>query len=204
MGSAGPGGANGPGVSGLGELSAGGSQAIVISSDTLVDEDNDTAQDLYLRSGSTTTLLTGGTQNLDAKFIGLSTDATRITFYTDEALLPGDTDTQRDIYQWSGGALTLLSTTATGGNGSFQTNGAVSPDGTTAYLTTADPLLPADTDAEQDVYVRSGGTTSLASTGPTGVTAACPGCSGSTAAATSWAPRPRTTPSASTSPTTSD
>jgi hypothetical protein len=148
----------------------------------LVSTDTDAAVDLYQRSGGTTTLVSVGQVNgngdYDADFMGASADGTHIFFQTNEPLVSGDTDsgcvdqgdpTQRpcrDIYERFNGTTTLVTT---GGNGSFDADfvGA-STDGSKVFFETSEKLLAADTDSNVDVYQRSGGTTTLLSTGPNG------------------------------------
>src|SRR5262245_31455628 len=62
-----------------------------------------------------------------------------------------------------------VSTGPAGGNGAFQGFFAgASADGSRVFFATQEPLVGADTDTELDVYERSGGQTTLVSTGPTG------------------------------------
>ena len=62
-----------------------------------------------------------------------------------------------------------VSTGPAGGNGSIPAcyRGS-SADGTRVFFTTDEQLVTADTDSSGDVYERSGGTTTLVSTGPAG------------------------------------
>ena len=83
--------------------------------------------------------------------------------------MSADTDARDDVYERSGGQTTLVSTGPAGGNG---TNNAffagASADGGRVFFQTVEPLVSADTDTEFDVYERSGGQTTLVSTGPAG------------------------------------
>src|SRR4029453_11044427 len=74
-----------------------------------------------------------------------------------------------DVYERSGGQTALLSTAPAGGNGTFPSifRGA-SADGSRGFIATYEPLVSADTDTFLDLYERSGGQTTLVSTGPTG------------------------------------
>src|SRR5438477_5089264 len=58
----------------------------------------------------------------------------------------------------------------TGGNGAFDAiiPAVLSADGSHAFFRTYESLVPADTDAQPDVYERAGGSTTLVSTGPNG------------------------------------
>jgi hypothetical protein len=79
-------------------------------------------------------------------------------------------DTAKDIYERTGGVTTLVSTGPADGNGPFDTDNAiVSADGTSVFFITAEKLVAADTDPDRaDLYERSGGVTTLLSTGPAG------------------------------------
>ncbi len=62
-----------------------------------------------------------------------------------------------------------ISTGLGGGNGGFNAIYAgSSADGSAVYFETTEQLDAADTDSAQDLYARSGGETSLVSTGPAG------------------------------------
>ena len=99
----------------------------------------------------------------------MSADGARVLFSTAESLVSADTDTQTDLYERSGGQTTLISIGPDGGNGPFGANFAgVSTDGASVLFETSEPLISADTDAQNDVYERSGGQTTLISTGPAG------------------------------------
>jgi len=63
----------------------------------------------------------------------------------------------------------LVSTGPEGGNAAIDVaNFGISPDGSRSFFTTAERLVPADTDDQLDLYQRAGGSTTLVSTGPTG------------------------------------
>ena len=139
--------------------------------------DFDTSQDVYERTGTTTTHLSigpaGGNGNeefdYEAAFDGASADGTKVWLHTDETLTADDTDAANDVYQRSGASITRLSTGPAGGNGAAHAffDGA-SDDGARVFFDTQEPLAGADTDASTDVYERSGATTTLISTGPAG------------------------------------
>ena len=142
--------------------------------DQLTTGDTDSEADVYERSGGTTTTLlstgpAGGNGALGSSFKGSSADGSRVFFETDERLTSGDTDSNTDVYQRSGGTTTLLSTGPSGGNGAIDAFLAdVSKDGTHAWIETRESLVAGDTDSYQDVYDRTGTTTTLVSTGPSG------------------------------------
>ncbi len=99
-------------------------------------------------------------------------DDSRAYFATDEPLLPTDTDSSVDIYERSGGALTLVTIGAPScspgcGNGAFDIDveGGLHlvPDG--IVFSTGESLLPADTDGAVDIYRRTEGGLELVSGG---------------------------------------
>jgi hypothetical protein len=139
----------------------------------LTGADTDSQADVYERSGGTTTLVstgtTGGNGAFGSSFKWTSSDGSRVVFETDERLTSADTDSNTDVYQRAGGTTTLLSTGPTGGNGAVDAFfGGATKDGTHVWIETRESLVAADTDGRQDVYERSGGTTTLTSTGPSG------------------------------------
>ena len=143
------------------------------TNESLVPGDADSKQDVYQRAGGTTTLVStgpsGGNGNFDASWQGASSDGSRVWLGTFEQLAPTDTDSTYDIYERSGGTTTQLSLGPAGGNGPYDTLFAgATPDGSSVFLETMEPLVSADTDSYLDVYQRSGGTTTLISTGPNG------------------------------------
>jgi hypothetical protein len=112
---------------------------------------------------------TGGNGAADVFFSFASGDGARVFFETPESLVAGDTDTAYDIYQREGGATTLISIGPTGGNGNFDAfPDDVSKDGSRVFFETDERLVAGDTDSFFDVYERSGSTTTLVSTGPSG------------------------------------
>ena len=150
-----------------------GTRVFFDTEEKLVSGDTDNQFDVYERSGGTTTLISigssGGNGALDARFRGASDDGSKVFVETDESLVPGDTDTVTDIYERSGGSTTLISTGPSGGNGSFFADfSAASADGSVVIFSTDESLVAADTDARVDLYQRSGGTTTLVSTGSAG------------------------------------
>ena len=139
----------------------------------LVSTDTDATEDVYERSGGQTTLVstgvTGGNGAFDASFERASEDGARVLFRTVESLVSADTDAVVDVYERSDGQTTLVSTGPAGGNGAVSAffKGA-SADGARVFFDTAERLVSGDTDTFLDLYERSGGQTTLVSTGPTG------------------------------------
>jgi hypothetical protein len=73
------------------------------------------------------------------------------------------------VYERSGGQTTLVSTGPAGGNGDPDAEFVgSSEDGGRTFFLTEERMVSADTDAFEDVYQRSGGQTTLVSTGPAG------------------------------------
>src|SRR5205823_13778250 len=111
----------------------------------------------------------GGNGSIGAGFSGSSADGRHVFFTTTESLVPADTDSSADVYDRSNGVTTLVSTGDIGGNGAFSARFAgATPDGTHVFFETNEKLVTGDTDGSQDVYDRSGGSTTLVSTGPSG------------------------------------
>ena len=140
--------------------------------------DTDNEIDVYERSGSTTTWISFGpaggngdpSRHFHAFFAGASADGLKVYFETDEILTGDDDDPTFDVYQRQGGVTTRISTGPNGGNDEWDASyrGSIA-DGTKVWFQTNEPIVATDTDANfQDVYERSGGTTTtLLSTGPT-------------------------------------
>jgi hypothetical protein len=112
---------------------------------------------------------TGGNGAADGFFSFASANGSRAFFETPESLVAGDTDNAYDLYERQGGTTTLISTGPSGGNANLDVFPAdVSADGLRVFFETEESLVPADSDGFFDVYERSGGTTTLISTGSTG------------------------------------
>jgi hypothetical protein len=150
--------------------SANGSRVFFRTNEPLVSADTDASQDVYERSGGTTKRVSAGQINGNgaspATFQGASADGTRVFFDTVEKLVSGDTDAFNDVYQRAGGTTKRVSAGQINGNGAINAafQGA-SADGARVFFLTQEPLVPADTDAFQDIYERSAGVTKLASAG---------------------------------------
>jgi hypothetical protein len=112
---------------------------------------------------------------------GIAADGHVAVFSTKEQMVPGDNDSQVDIYARAKDA-TLgeyvtreVSIGPLGGNDAYDAQyDGVSADGTKVFFSTKEPLVPADGDHSEDVYVRdlSSNTTTLVSLGD-------PSCAGS-------------------------
>lgn len=160
----------------------GSSDAVIFTTaEPLTATDEDTSQDVYERSGTTTTLLSQGDPSCtasecgngppDAEFIRASVDGSHVFFVTDESLvedepsIDGDSDERDDVYQRSSGVTTLISTGPLNGDGPFDARlHGVSQDGSVAVFVTEERLtLEDDFASEDDVYARSAAETLLVS-----------------------------------------
>jgi large repetitive protein len=156
--------------------SADGSIVFFTTTESFVPADADYGQeDVYASSGGVTTLVstnTAGTANgfSGAVFSGASADGSKVFFTTFEKLAASDTDAQLDIYERSAGTTTQVSTNTAGtANGAFFAGfDGASADGSKVFFTTPESLAASDTDAEFDIYERSGGTTTQVSTNSAG------------------------------------
>jgi hypothetical protein len=91
-----------------------------------------------------------------------------VFFTVTESLVSADTDGATDIYERAGGTTTLISTGPANSSAALPTFAAASAGGSRVFFSTKESLVSTDTDAgASDVYERSGGTTTLISTGPT-------------------------------------
>jgi hypothetical protein len=143
------------------------------TSEVLVAADEDSAQDVYVRSEGATELVSTGPESRNgpapASFQWASPDGSRAIFSTGEALVPADTDAVQDVYERDGGETTLVSTGPEGGNGGFSSAFAkASGDGSHVFFVTAEQLVEEDEDEIADIYLRGEGETALVSTGPIG------------------------------------
>jgi hypothetical protein len=161
---------NGPFTVNFSGNSTDGTRVFFNTSEQLVPEDTDASIDIYERSGNATKRISAGQVNgngaCGAFFERASNDGSRVFFTTDEQLVPGDTDAATDIYQRTGDATKRVSVGAVNGNGAFPVSfQGASDDGSRVFFRTDEQLVPGDTDSRPDIYERSGGTTTLVSTG---------------------------------------
>jgi hypothetical protein len=156
--------------------SADGTRAFLATDERLVDADADTLLDIYRRdltNGVTALVSVPGTCpaaiDCSASYGAASSDGSRVYFETAERLGGEDVDSVQDVYSWTGGVATLVSLGPDGGSGpEAATFAGASDDGGSVYFETTESLVSSDTDEAGDVYQRSGGTTTLVSTGSTG------------------------------------
>jgi hypothetical protein len=166
---------NGPGPATFAGSSSDGAAVFFLTSDSLVPGDGDSSQDVYRRAGGVTTLVSTGAAGGDAespaslRWVSPDGSSASVLFDTDEALTAADKDKALDIYRWSAGVTTLVSTGPAGGNGEFNAGfSGASGDGADVFLVTLEPLVAQDTDTGFDVYDIAEGTVRLVSTGPVG------------------------------------
>jgi hypothetical protein len=172
------------------DVSSDGTRVFFETNESLTLDDNDYGRlDIYERSNGTTTLATKGTQDDISYGWDASRDGSSLVFMTLEPLVPEDVDTGacvdydeygnpngarpcEDVYEYSNGLLKLVSTGPIGGGGGSDAEfplpplRSVSDDGDHVFFSTAEPLVSEDGDTATDVYERSGGETTLTSTGP--------------------------------------
>jgi hypothetical protein len=142
--------------------------------ESLVGADTDFSFDIYQRFGTTTSLMSVGSQpgvDLDTNFVAASKDGSRVFFSTRDQLVPQDTDAGLDIYERAGGVTTMFPSSsaaaATSGAVDYQLfSSGSSQDGSRMLFTTRQQLAPEDTDGAVDLYLRStGGSFTLISVG---------------------------------------
>ena len=143
----------------------------------LTSNDGDTnVQDVYQRSGGTTTLISQPTGVPDtpagsSNFRGASADGSRVFFETAQKMTLGDDDGGiQDVYERAGSTTTFISqpSAVTDPAASMQF-ADTSRDGLRVFFITIGKLTADDTDStRQDIYQRAGGATTLLSK-PTGV-----------------------------------
>ena len=185
--STGPANSNGPEPARFQTASPDGSHVVFATAAARTPDDSDGAVDLYERSGTTTSLVTEGTAQgvvalnrgergtfgIPSQRAVISSDGSRVIFATAESLSPADVDDQVDIYEAAGGPIQLLST----GPADDGTCPAVdcdaelessSPDASRIVFDTREALVAGDADGANDLYERSGDTTTLLSVGAGG------------------------------------
>ena len=138
------------GSAGWGGATPDGSQVWFTALDDLEAGDTDGLNDAYEWNGATQTLVSTATPTTGANFVGASTDGTRIFFSTTEPIAAGD-GFDDDIYERYRGAIWLATPGTTVAGASLNAEG-ITPNGRFLAVNSTDPLDPADTDGEDDVY----------------------------------------------------
>jgi hypothetical protein len=159
--------------------SASGDRVFFVSDEPLASGDVDTATDVYARdlpSGPTVLVSAGTAPNVTAGFAAASSDGGTAFFTTTESLSGADANNATDVYRWSGGAPTLVTsgtcTQVTGCGSSFN---AATGDGSSILFTTTEKLGSGDTDTSADIYAATapGWTPTLVSAGESACLPAC-------------------------------
>ena len=125
-----------------------------------------------------------GAHAAPASYKGSSADGKVVFFEASEPVVPGDTDTKRDVYQRSYDAHSGIESYVTrevslgpaGGNDAYNALfEKASADGNLVFFSTEESLVEADTDHRSDVYMRNmvTGTTTLVSVGEPACAPAC-------------------------------
>jgi hypothetical protein len=184
--STGPSGGNSGDWTNLLDVTRDGSRILFTTAERLTPDDTDATMDLYLRSGSTLTLMS---PDFGSSAGNISQDGSTLVFQTPDRLVPEDTDSAVDLYKRVGGTTTLLSIGPNGEHGPCQVNDftscntfrAMSDDGQHVYFVSNGHLAPGDdepvpcqqdpgggvqTYACQDIYENWNGVTRLVSGGP--------------------------------------
>jgi hypothetical protein len=136
----------------------------------LTGEDHDLSQDVYRWTPTTGTVALVSTGNEGEKgegehnavFAGTSREGTTVYFETAEKLSSSDEDNAFDVYEWTAGPTSLVST----GNAEVPaTFNWASADGSAVLFSTEESLESADAGGKADVYERKEATVELASAG---------------------------------------
>jgi hypothetical protein len=168
-----------------------GRKVFFVSTERLAGDDADGGADVYVRDlvSEETKLISAAAASCGSGcgggikpiiFQGASADGSKAIFTTTERLTGGDVDEELDLYERdleaAGGAgeTKLVSTPGSGsepcpsGANCKPATSSISRDGSHVFFETKERIAPADTNAKQDVYEWTGGTTTLASVGPAG------------------------------------
>lgn len=152
-----------------------GARVFFSTDEALLPGDEDSATDVYSRDlpGGPTRLISGGEPTTKtASFAAATGDGARVFFTTAESLAPEDEDGANDIYEWSGGAISLV-TSAKCESACGVIFDAVGEDAKTVVFSTAEQLAPQDNDESVDIYEQDVG-----GGAPVLVSRADPGCAG--------------------------
>lgn len=153
-----------------GSTSTDGSRYFFQTAEQLVPADTDIYDDVYMRTGGVTTLLStpvaGNNSAGAANVFGVSPDGQKVLLWVQEHLTAADTDPpdsglgRSDLYLWNNGTLTLLTDTPGGGDGAFDAglNEDHSADFSIVYFATKEKMLSTDSDASNDVFKSVNGT----------------------------------------------
>ena len=140
-----------------------------ITTESLVAEDTDAAQDVYGTVEGITFLISdrvqpGADANEPVYFARRpEQQAGVILFSTVEPLTSTDGDAVQDVYRWEGGVTTQVSDGTGVDQEKLVAFAGVNGDGSETYFTTEEPLTVADGDTGKDLYQRSSAGLSLLS-----------------------------------------
>jgi hypothetical protein len=158
-----------------GAISPNGAHVFFETSERLSNLDSDTSQDVYDWSGAGAPALvsigpSGGNGGKNARYAKTSDDGKAVYFATTESLVSADGDEEaEDVYRNLEGTTTLVSAGegAKGNGPAVASLDWVSPASSSdrAIFSTSESMVAGDSDLSQDVYERSGGVTTLVSTG---------------------------------------
>lgn len=153
-----------------GSTTSDGSRYFFQTPEPLVPADTDVYDDVYMRTGGVTTLLStpvaGNNSAGAANVFGVSPDGQKVLLWAEEHLTAADTDPpdsgigRFDLYLWNNGTLTLITDTPGGGDGAFDAglNEDHSADFSIVYFATKEKMLSTDSDASNDVFKSVNGT----------------------------------------------
>jgi hypothetical protein len=164
-------------------VSPDGQRIVMESAESLAASDTDTVFDVYVRTGTGPAVHVSDSQGagadpaLHAAFHAASENADRVVISTEEALLPSDGDSVRDVYSSTiGGLVSHVSDGTTAAPDATLTAGftGASPDAKRVLFDTTESLVPGDADPVggdgdpgSDVYSRNpDGTLTAISDGP--------------------------------------
>lgn len=159
-----PGCGNGASGAKFAGISEDGNEVFFTTTEQLTAGDTNTHVDIYerdLTTGETTLVSGGGTcplseeSNCDAVWDGMSGDGAHVYFHTAEQISSEDHDESSDVYAWSAGTATLVSTGSIGEGAGTATFAGASASGSKAFFQTAESLVLADGDSASDVYERN-------------------------------------------------
>jgi hypothetical protein len=147
------------------------SEILISSNAQLLPADTDAFNDVYLWKNGALTLLTPGTPNAVTPPVvgklgvpGLrSDDGSKVFGVAQDALVPGDTDSQGDLYRFDGGVPKLMSPDrrSTPLQPATVVFTGASADGDVACFTTAQKLTDDDGDTRADLYCYRASTDTL-------------------------------------------
>ncbi|MFN8161601.1 MAG: hypothetical protein U0R52_11235 [Solirubrobacterales bacterium] len=143
---------------------------LYLSTNDRLTPDADPAGGMYVRSAGAYRAVAPGPcppfTGCSNDFGGISADGTRAFLTTNRRLDPADSDIYDDVYMDAGGTPVLIGHPR-GSQIGFNRFLANSADGHSVLLSSAAPLLPADTDTSTDIYRWTDGSLALVSGGRT-------------------------------------